>query len=391
MQSELTRDLTTTAAVTGLAREARYFDAREHRIDAARLPTRLLFLTSALFCIVTLLTLLVVRPLPPTAWTPPYLILVAMLVASLAGAAAQASNARSAEHVSVAAIAGVGFGLLALSLLWMPQMPFSSYFLVMFVFSALALTGVRPQRLLPLALLLLALDAGLAYLLNGWTAAAHLSLLGDATAALVGSATALQLGQLYRHDWLRTRESLEDPLTGLHNRRAFQRCGEQALAQARREQRPVTLALIDVDDFKQVNDRHGHAAGDAALRSIGDSLRAFARRPLDCVVRLGGDEFAVLWFDLDATEAHKHCKSLVAQIATKPLALAGGRIDHPRISLGAYTAPAGAVDLTELQRRADAALYQAKREGGNAARLVAPSSARLRAGERSAWRVRAVR
>jgi diguanylate cyclase (GGDEF)-like protein len=347
----------------------------DHRINAARFSTTLLFVTSAVFSIASAVMLATILAFATADWRGVYLSLLVILVASVGGAAAQRSRPRIAENGASIAIAGIGLGLLALSSLWVREgTPFSAYFLVVFVFGALALTGVRPERLLPLALTLLGLDAAGAYLHEGWTTTAHLTLLGDATAALVGTATSLRLKQLYHHDWVRTREALEDPLTGLSNRRAFQRSGEQMLAHARREQRPVTLALIDIDRFKRVNDEFGHAAGDAALKSIADSLRRVARRPLDCVVRLGGDEFAVLWYDLDETEARRRCAGLVKEIATKSLQLAGQNARHPSVSLGSCTERGANVDLSDLQRRADQALYEVKRHGGNAARMAPATS-----------------
>lgn len=352
--------------------------SRAHRIELTRMSTRWLFASSALFSLAA--ALMVTALVRPPADSGLYLSLVVILVSSIGGGVSQRAAAAIAETGAAIAIAGVGFGVLVLSSLWLADAtPFSSYFLVIFVFGALALSGVRPEHLLPLALGLLAIDCGLAYLRHGWTLSAHLSLLGDATAALVGSATSLRLHSLHRHDWGRTREALEDPLTGLSNRRAFQRAGAQLLAHARREQRPVTLALVDVDRFKKVNDNYGHAAGDAALRSVAESLKRFARRPLDCVVRLGGDEFAVVWYDLGPAEARKRCAALVKEIEAKTL---GPQAAHPSISLGACTGRGANLELADLQRRADQALYQVKHAGGNAAHVVAAAESRRRSADR---------
>ena len=359
--------------------------SRQHRVELARGSSLMLFAATAVFALGAALLLSLTGGGADVEAGAIYLSLLLILASSGAGAMSQRLSARTAENAAAIAVAGVGLGLLALSSLWLrDNTAFASYFLVIFVFGALALTGVRSQRLLPLALGLLCIDAGLAYWQKGWTLSSHLSLLGDATAALVGAATSLRLQSLYHHDWARTREALEDPLTGLSNRRAFQRAGEQLLAHARREQRPVTLALIDVDQFKKVNDRHGHPAGDAALRSIADSLRRYARRPLDCVVRLGGDEFAVLWYDLDAQEARKRCAALVKAIEAKTLAALGEHARHPSISLGACSGRGATVELADLQRRADKALYQVKHAGGNAAHVVAAAEPKRRSSERVA-------
>ncbi|HVM02455.1 MAG TPA: GGDEF domain-containing protein [Acidimicrobiales bacterium] len=91
-------------------------------------------------------------------------------------------------------------------------------------------------------------------------------------------------------------DALTDPLTGIRNRRAFQVDLEREAARARRHRRPLTLAVVDLDGLKAVNDARGHAAGDDALRSMSRALRATARRE-DGTYRIGGDEFALLLVD----------------------------------------------------------------------------------------------
>jgi diguanylate cyclase (GGDEF)-like protein len=91
-------------------------------------------------------------------------------------------------------------------------------------------------------------------------------------------------------------EALTDPLTGIRNRRAFETDLERETARARRHHRPLTLAVIDVDGLKQLNDTEGHAAGDEALRAVARALRTTARVE-DGAYRIGGDEFALLLVD----------------------------------------------------------------------------------------------
>lgn len=98
------------------------------------------------------------------------------------------------------------------------------------------------------------------------------------------------------------RASLTDDLTGLYNRRGFLTLAEQQLRVARRQGRDLVLFFADLDDFKLVNDRHGHAAGDRSLKAMANLLRS-AVRDSDIVARLGGDEFTVLAVDGDATAA----------------------------------------------------------------------------------------
>jgi diguanylate cyclase (GGDEF)-like protein len=137
-----------------------------------------------------------------------------------------------------------------------------------------------------------------------------------------------------------------DPLTGLLNRRAFeQRCGQE-LARARRTGEAFAALLIDVDHFKNINDRHGHAAGDEALVEL---ARALTRelREVDSVARIGGDEFAVLLPGTGAAEVRATAERLIARADVT-------------ISVGAAVYGVDGHTIDELARAADAALYEAK-------------------------------
>ena len=96
-------------------------------------------------------------------------------------------------------------------------------------------------------------------------------------------------------------QALTDPLTGINNRRAFEIDLDRETARARRHRRPLTLAVIDVDGLKEVNDRQGHRAGDETLRAVADALRTTARRE-DGAYRIGGDEFALLLVDAEVPD-----------------------------------------------------------------------------------------
>jgi diguanylate cyclase (GGDEF)-like protein len=144
-----------------------------------------------------------------------------------------------------------------------------------------------------------------------------------------------------------------DPLTRLGNRRAFTRALGEAAYRAARYGQHFALVLIDLDDFKTLNDRHGHATGDAALVAVGDVLRAKLRRT-DAAFRLGGDEFAMLLEASGEAEARATADRVGAALRT--IDVDGG----VRASFGVTVAGAGAVDPEELLRVADAALYAAK-------------------------------
>jgi diguanylate cyclase (GGDEF)-like protein len=138
-----------------------------------------------------------------------------------------------------------------------------------------------------------------------------------------------------------------DPLTGLLNRRAFaERCAHE-LARARRSGEPFAALLVDADNFKQINDRDGHAAGDAALVELARQL-AHALREVDTVARIGGDEFAVLLPDTGPEGARKTAERLAG-------------LTTVAISVGTAVYGVDGHTAEELARAADAALYAAKR------------------------------
>jgi diguanylate cyclase (GGDEF)-like protein len=144
-----------------------------------------------------------------------------------------------------------------------------------------------------------------------------------------------------------------DPLTGLQNRRAFEERVAQELGRARRTGEAFGLVLADVDDFKQLNDRHGHAAGDEALIELGRLLRA-EMRAVDAVARIGGDEFAILLPSTDAAGA--------ADAAERIGQLVGARAPITVSAGSAAYGPDGRT-IDDLMRAADARLYASKRGG----------------------------
>ena len=154
-----------------------------------------------------------------------------------------------------------------------------------------------------------------------------------------------------------------DPLTGLRNRRMFWTTVESMLARARPDQ-PVSLAVVDIDDFKALNDHHGHDAGDRALRHVAMRLEAGVRET-DAVFRIGGEEF-VLVMPATTTEG-----SLVALDRIRG-SIGRSRLDLPDVSVSAGLAIASSPDVTgdDLFAAADAALFRAKRAGQNRVELA---------------------
>ena len=159
-------------------------------------------------------------------------------------------------------------------------------------------------------------------------------------------------------------EALRDPLTGLHNRRFLDEVGTKLAAQAERSGRPLAVVTLDLDHFKALNDRHGHAAGDAALRRVGTLLREGLRGG-DVACRLGGEEFGLLLPDCAAEAAAQRAEELRRAIERS----AGG--PPLTASLGVAALPVHAATLAGALEAADAALYRAKAGGRNRVVLAA--------------------
>lgn len=149
-----------------------------------------------------------------------------------------------------------------------------------------------------------------------------------------------------------------DPLTRLGNRRAFIRRLGLEVDRTGRYERSFALVLCDVDDFKSLNDRHGHMAGDEALVRIGQVLRDALRRS-DGAFRLGGDEFALMLVESGREEARDVVERIIEGLA----AIEGGRPGGLRASFGVAVAAGDAGDPDTLLRSADEAMYAAKRAG----------------------------
>ena len=205
--------------------------------------------------------------------------------------------------------------------------------------------------------------------------------------ALVGPLLAIALYQRSTHSALRAmRLALTDPLTGLGNHRHFHERLQRELLNAEEQARPLTLCLVDIDDFKRINDRFGHPSGDRVLSQIAARLRQGGE-----AFRLGGDEFALLLADHDEATALTAAESIVERISTVDL----DHIGQVTVSAGLATFPVQGHGRDELIRLADSALYWAKEHGKNRVRLYRPDIVelaelkRLAAGPDKAARYRA--
>jgi diguanylate cyclase (GGDEF)-like protein len=184
------------------------------------------------------------------------------------------------------------------------------------------------------------------------------------SAALVGPLIAISLYQRSTHRALRAmRLALTDPLTGLGNHRHFHERLQRELTTAQELRASVSLCFLDVDDFKQINDRYGHPAGDRVLSQVAGRLRQGGE-----AFRLGGDEFAILMPGATESAAQDAAHSIVDRIGELDLGHVGGIT----VSAGVATYPRHGADRDSLIRLADGALYWAKEHGKNRVRVSRP-------------------
>lgn len=154
-----------------------------------------------------------------------------------------------------------------------------------------------------------------------------------------------------------------DSLTGLKNRDYFIKTARTELERVARYRQPLALLMVDIDHFKQINDTHGHLAGDEVLKSVTLVLSDMVRAN-DCLARLGGEEFAVLMPQTGLEQAYTAAERLRAAIAQVRCHLQGAEV-RPTVSVGIAVAAEGGETLSSLMRRSDLAMYEAKAQGRN--------------------------
>ena len=186
--------------------------------------------------------------------------------------------------------------------------------------------------------------------------------------ALLAAATVMASASAARARALR-RMSLRDGLTGLLNRHFFDQCLERVARRAERKRRGMTIAMIDIDHFKRLNDTHGHATGDDVLRWMASRLqRGF--RSTDVVARYGGEEFVVAFLDTDDEHIGRRLEFLRRGIEATTLQPLDSDADiQLTVSIGVARFPRDGERVSEVLARADERLYQAKESGRN--RIVA--------------------
>jgi diguanylate cyclase (GGDEF)-like protein len=175
--------------------------------------------------------------------------------------------------------------------------------------------------------------------------------------------TAVAMENLALHDALRE-QAVRDELTGLSNHRRFQQALAHETAVANRTGAPLALAIVDLDDFKAVNDTHGHLKGDLVLKSVAEVLRTISRAS-DEPARYGGEELAVILPSTDLDGAYTVAEAIRTAIEKLEVELPGGGTLRVTVSIGVSALEGGVSDPASLIDAADVALYEAKHGGKN--------------------------
>ncbi|WP_052769084.1 GGDEF domain-containing protein [Aurantiacibacter marinus] len=160
-----------------------------------------------------------------------------------------------------------------------------------------------------------------------------------------------------------------DELTGLSNRRELLRSLDRMIGASKRSSRPLSIAILDIDRFKRVNDTYGHPAGDEVIKAVGQ-VATQMMRDQDVIGRLGGEEFVIIFPDCDTDAALAACERLRSAIAGLPVLIEDGAAITVTLSFGVSRFGKGD-DRTSLIARADEALYEAKEGGRDQVRLAA--------------------
>lgn len=173
--------------------------------------------------------------------------------------------------------------------------------------------------------------------------------------------------RLQRHQSSLEQLAIRDSLTGLYNRREFERLLSEELQRSQRYHHAVSLLLVDIDNFKDINDSHGHAAGDNALRVLAQVIRDMSRNG-DIVARYGGEELTVILPETPSDDAVAMAERMRNAVAGQPIMLPHGDVIALTASIGVATFPHDATTEGKLVDIADQAMYLAKAAGRNCVR-----------------------
>jgi diguanylate cyclase (GGDEF)-like protein len=177
---------------------------------------------------------------------------------------------------------------------------------------------------------------------------------------------------------LRLRESLQalsirDPLTGLYNRRFMEEEVDRSISRLSRLKKPMAIAFLDIDHFKDYNDKYGHDAGDAVMKAIADLMESF-RHGSDVACRYGGEEFVVVMPETGPDQAKRKMERFRKTVRQLSLKLNGQTLPSVDISVGLSIFPEHGSTTAELLKQADNALYRAKHRGRNCIEMAGMES-----------------
>jgi len=184
----------------------------------------------------------------------------------------------------------------------------------------------------------------------------------------IGGATHAMLSRAHALNARLENLSRTDSMTGMANRAFWQQCATRELRRFERSGQPATLLLIDIDEFKSINDGYGHAAGDEAIRAVARTIRECTRE-VDLCGRYGGDEFGVVLVHATSAGARLVAERIRSRIA----GLAQDDLPPLSVSIGVAEAETGMRDLGAWAERADVALYRAKARGRNRVATISPA------------------
>ncbi len=267
------------------------------------------------------------------------------------------------KRVAPGALLALGYAFLAMiaALQWAAGE--HAPYVELFVIPVLYVSAVHPPRRVLVFMVAVTVCLALPFVYDGWSgdyaaqAMAHILLWSSLSAAAIAFTAQVRVArmELVEEEQEASTLARRDPLTGLGNRRAFDEALERVVAGARRVDRPLTLVIADIEDFKRVNDRHGHLAGDRCLRGVASAI-ARSVRPSDDAFRWGGDEFAVL---LPATDRDRALAVLdrIAAAVDREVALPGDEPLRLRYGVGEIV---DGMDAAALIGAADDELRAAK-------------------------------
>lgn len=243
--------------------------------------------------------------------------------------------------------------------------------LMLFIYGVGGFMGLRFRHALGVLALMLVFYIGMHIVSDSTTNFIVNSSYRLLCAAIIGASQSYmaekQLRLVYLQRILLERHAHRDGLTGIANRRAFDLHGARALQHSARENKPLSVIILDADHFKQYNDNYGHLKGDECLQQLARVISHSARRPMDMAARYGGEEFVLLLYDVGEDDAVRMMEKLQKDIKSLALEHKYSLVSNcVTVSGGICTRQAGHMQpLSQMLAEADEALYKAKANGRN--------------------------